>query len=119
MENEREKTNGDGRGDVILGASGGDPAGHAIAGESYVVFGKADTAPVDLAAVAAGTGGFVIEGIDIADRSGTSVAGVGDTNGDGVPDVLIGAPGGDPGPGANAGESYVVIRENDILGIVQ
>ena len=33
------------------------------AGESYVVFGKADGIPVDLSDIAAGRGGFVINGI--------------------------------------------------------
>jgi hypothetical protein len=33
--------NGDGTGDLIIGARGGDPGGDASAGESYVVFGRA------------------------------------------------------------------------------
>ena len=61
--------NGDGFDDVIIGAFDGDGPGNtrAGAGDSYVVFGKASgfAAEVDLAAVAAGNGGFVIHGQDV------------------------------------------------------
>lgn len=45
-------------------------------------------------------------GEDISDSSGTSVAIVGDVNGDGFDDILIGAPGDDDN-GANAGQAYL------------
>ena len=75
-------------------------------------FGKASgfAAEVDLAAVAAGNGGFVIHGQDGGDVSGRSVASAGDVNGDGFDDLIIGAEGGD-GSGntrPSAGDSYVV-----------
>ena len=50
-----------------------------------------------------GTNGFRLDGIDAFDHSGTSVAGTGDVNGDGIDDLIIGAYGADPD-----GESYVV-----------
>src|SRR5262245_22453818 len=85
--------NGDGFDDLIIGARAGDGPGNtrADAGDSYVVFGKASgfAAEIDLAAVAAGTGGFVIHGQDAGDRSGFSVASAGDINGDGFDDLLI------------------------------
>ena len=87
--------NGDGFDDLIIGARGGDAAGNAksLAGDSYVVFGKASGwgAPIDLGDVAAGTGGFVINGQDASDRSGISVASAGDVDGDGFDDLVIGA----------------------------
>ncbi|MDX1570070.1 MAG: integrin alpha [Xanthomonadales bacterium] len=49
--------NGDGIGDVIVGAWFADPGGASDAGESYVVFGKTDGTPVDLATIDGG-GGF-------------------------------------------------------------
>jgi Ca2+-binding RTX toxin-like protein len=106
--------NGDGFADLIIGAYGGHAAGNAKfgAGDSYVVFGKASGwgAAVDLATIAAGTGGFVIHGQDVGDRSGRSVASAGDINGDGFADLNIGAEPADAAGNAKryAGDSYVV-----------
>jgi Ca2+-binding RTX toxin-like protein len=106
--------NGDGFADLIIGARYGDAAGNAKgnAGDSYVVFGKASGwgAAIDLTTIAAGTGGFVIHGQDISDRSGSSVASAGDINGDGFADLIIGARNGDAAGNAktDAGESYVI-----------
>ena len=65
--------NGDGFDDLIIGTYGGGAAGNAksYAGDSYVVFGKASGwgAAIDLATIAAGTGGFVIHGQDGEDLS--------------------------------------------------
>ena len=55
-----------------------------------------------------GSDGFVINGVDSGDQSGFSVSGAGDVNGDGVSDLLVGAPAGDPNGNRGAGESYVV-----------
>ncbi len=47
--------------------------------------------PLELSDVVAGTGGFVINGIDPNDNSGRSVSGAGDVNGDGLADLIVGA----------------------------
>jgi hypothetical protein len=62
--------NGDGLADLIVGAHGSDPAAGSYAGRSYVVFGKTGGSAVDLSAIAAGSGGFVINGQCAGDRSG-------------------------------------------------
>jgi hypothetical protein len=98
--------NGDGLADLIVGARGADPGGDGSAGESYVVFGKTDSMPVDLSNL--GTGGFRIDGIDDSDYSGAAVSGGGDVNGDGLADLIVSAYGADPGGNSSAGESYVV-----------
>ena len=90
--------NGDGLDDLLIGALGG---------ESYVVFGKADwlaspTLTLNVATLD-GTNGFTLFGVDSSDGSG-----VGDVNGDGFDDLLIGA--------SNAyasGASYVVFGKAD------
>jgi len=106
--------NGDGLDDVIVGAFRAEPDGNSRAGESYVVFGKADSASVDLGAL--GSGGFRIDGIDADDFSGYSVSGAGDVNGDGLDDVIVGAYGADPDGNSQAGESYVVFGPSQVTG---
>ena len=86
--------NGDGIDDLIIGVRGANTAGAALAGQSFVVFGRADgfPAPIDLVVIGRGAGGFLIDGARAGDDSGFSVAGAGDVNGDGFADLLIGAP---------------------------
>jgi hypothetical protein len=62
--------NGDGLADLIVGARQSDPASGSNAGRSYVVFGKSGSGAVDLSAIAAGNGGFVINGQCAYDLSG-------------------------------------------------
>jgi len=55
-----------------------------------------------------GSNGFVLGGIDAGDESGRSVSTAGDVNGDGIDDLIIGAPYADSNGNTRAGESYVV-----------
>ncbi len=100
--------NGDGFADLIIGAELADPIAGADAGESYVVFGldQGFGASIDLSDLD-GENGFRIDGVDADDRSGRSVGGAGDVNGDGISDIIIGARYAESGPGT-AGKSYVV-----------
>jgi hypothetical protein len=83
--------NGDGLADLAVGAYFSDPATGTDAGRSYVVFGRTSGGSINLSAVAAGTGGFVINGQCAGDKSGISVSSAGDVNGDGLADVIVGA----------------------------
>jgi len=102
--------NGDGFADLIVGALGGEATGDVNYGETYVVFGAASgfTATFDLASID-GNNGFRIDGLDLNDESGSAVAGVGDVNGDGIDDIIIGANNAYTSGGtAFSGEAYVV-----------
>ncbi|MGH2945067.1 MAG: integrin alpha [Solirubrobacteraceae bacterium] len=82
--------NRDGLADVIVGAPGPFEDSTNRRGSAYVVYGKRDSAAVDLRT---STNGFRIRGRRHLwpDRFGSTVAGVGDVNGDGRPDVAVGA----------------------------
>lgn len=95
----------DGRGDFVVGAP--------LAGSSYVVFGKADAAPVDLRRFdlnIQGTSGFRIDTPAPEFNDGYSVGGAGDTNGDGRADVLVGVI---ERTHKSPGTAYVVFGKSD------
>lgn len=103
--------NGDGLAEIVIGAPKYDANGITNAGGVFVVWGKADMTTVDLAQVAGGTGGFVIQGASIEDNSGYSVASAGDVNGDGRADLVLGARLADA-PGLDQGAAYVVFGKS-------
>ena len=106
--------------DFIVSAVGaGDEAG-----TSYVVFGEDEfegTLNLDDLNI---NRGFAIDGIvggdgtTPGDRSGESVSGAGDVNGDGIDDLLVGAPQASPGELRDAGEAYIVYGRVENLGDV-
>ncbi|MEH2058962.1 MAG: hypothetical protein V7K97_22960 [Nostoc sp.] len=100
--------NGDGIDDLIIGTPFADPNG-AFSGQSYVVFGSKGgfDAQFNLSTLN-GTNGFAINGINTRDDSGNSVSSAGDINGDGIDDLIIGAPGASPNGSDESGQSYVV-----------
>ena len=105
--------NGDGVDDVIIGRAFANPNAIVDAGASYVVFGGENVGvggSLNLSDLN-GVNGFVINGIELGDRSGLSVSNAGDINDDGVDDVIIGGPG---AGGDRVAESYVVFGGRDI-----
>ncbi|MFC3194056.1 integrin alpha [Marinicella sediminis] len=81
-----------------------------------MIFGSEDTdlSPIELVNLTEELG-FVIWGTRIDDFSGRSVSSAGDINGDGIDDVIIGAPRADPNGLSDAGQSYVVFGSDIIF----
>ena len=90
-----------------------DPNGVSDAGETYVVFGTSGgfDANLELANLN-GDNGFTVNGVNAGDMSGASVSGVGDINGDGYDDLLIGAREADPNGNEQAGEVYAIYGQD-------
>ncbi len=112
--------NGDGLIDLLLGAPGGDGPDdrRTDAGEAYILFGRPDLPPTfDVDGVPGPD--VIVYGRDRGDRLGSGVA-AGDVNGDGIADVILGAPGAD-GPANirdNVGEVVVLLGGFDLLGTI-
>ena len=96
--------NGDGIDDLIIGAEFG-----ASGGQSYVIFGSKGSWSSSFSfSNLNGNNGFILNGIKSGDQSGYSVASAGDVNGDGIDDLIVGA----PSASSETGRSYVVFGSN-------
>ncbi|MBI4694392.1 MAG: FG-GAP repeat protein [Gammaproteobacteria bacterium] len=97
--------NGDGYADLLIGAPG---STSADTGRAYVVFGHAGGYPstLELAQLASGIEGLTIHGNTPGSRLGASVGRAGDIDGDGLPEIVIGAPGMEAG--GTTGRAYVL-----------
>ncbi|MCP4960910.1 MAG: hypothetical protein GY925_16795, partial [Actinomycetia bacterium] len=96
---------GDGIADIAVGASYDDDGGSAR-GAVYVLFLNADGTVKAEQKISSTTGGFTGP-LDDTDYFGTSVAGMGDLDGDGIADIAVGAHFDDDG-GSNRGAIYVL-----------
>lgn len=92
---------------MIVGNDAINTIGARHPGVSYVVFGAANLANVDLLRLD-GSNGFRLASPINEDHSGHSVASAGDVNGDGFDDLIVGAAGDDAYGSSNTGGAYVV-----------
>jgi len=89
--------NADGKDDFIIGANMANPGGINDAGSVFIYSGSD------------GSLLFQIDGDNISDRLGSSVAGAGDVNGDGRDDIIVAAPDNDPSGVSQAGSAFVFV----------
>ena len=95
--------NQDGYPDVIVGSNQADPGGRDRAGSAFVYSGED------------GTLIWRFDGAAELDLLGNSVAGLGDVNQDGFPDVIVGAPLADPGGKNEAGCAFIYSGKDGTL----
>ena len=111
--------NNDGFDDVIISNSPFNS--FSSSSETYVIFGGNSFNPNLNPSQLNGSNGFIFHAINSYDDFGASVSSAGDINGDGIDDIIIGAPKADiyddgyyPDGNIYTGESYVIFGENTI-----
>lgn len=103
---------GDGVTDIVVGASGDDDGGD-LRGAAWVLLLNSDgtvKSHQKISDTAGSFAGILADG----DRFGTSVTGIGDLNGDGFGDIVVGTPNNDDGnPGGNRGAVWMLFLDAD------
>ncbi len=105
--------NNDGFSDMVIGALAASPGGDYRRGKLHVVLGSANLpASVDLA-----NSDMVVLGRGAEDLFAENLV-LGDFNSDGYEDMIIGAPGADPGGKGSAGEVYVIFGQATLPSLI-
>ena len=105
--------NGDGAPDLAVGAHEASPRGRTLAGAIHVVFGGSELGRLFSLKDLEGSNGFRISGLEDFDTLGKAVSLRGDINGDGLADLVLGAPFADPEGIDGAGVIYVLFGTTD------
>ena len=106
---------GDGLADILIGAHGNDETG-IDAGKSYLFLGSQLGSSSSISSASAES---AFLGEAAGDRSGQVLSSAGDVDGDGLDDLLIGAPDQDDSAG-NAGKTYILLASqlsNSTIGL--
>ncbi|MCH8151057.1 MAG: FG-GAP repeat protein [Planctomycetes bacterium] len=103
--------NGDGVGDLAVGANGDDDGG-LDRGAVWVLFLNTDGTVKSYQKISDTQGGFTGT-LDTSDNFGRSVASLGDLDGDGVGDLVVGADGDDDGAGSGLGAVWILFLNTD------
>ncbi len=106
---------GDGVPDIVVG-SRSDQDGGTDAGAVYIVFMRADLTPKAATKIGAASGGLPKGAILAGDMFGYGVAGIGDLDGDGVPDLAVTSPNAERSglpSSANRGALFVCLLNPD------
>jgi hypothetical protein len=107
--------NGDGRDDLAVGASFAAPLGRTDAGSVYLFYGQSGSFPsVDLASQAAPV---AVWGAVTGDRAGSALA-LQDLDGDGLAELVIGAPLANPAGRTGAGAVYILKGRANFTGSI-
>jgi len=102
--------NDDGISDLAVGAPNDDD-GEDNSGAVWILFMEMDGTVADWQKISRREGGFS-GNLDSDDYFGAAVAGIGDLDNDGTPDLVVGAPGGDD-RGTDRGEIWVLFLDAD------
>lgn len=100
--------NGDGYGDFLIGAPGADAGGRIDSGSAFLIYGRAGGLGATLALSGLGAGGVRLDGPGPGALAGAALA-AGDLNGDGLTDLLVGAPGADIANRTDNGAIYALL----------
>ena len=102
--------NDDGVSDLAVGAPNDDD-GEVNSGAVWILFMEMDGTVADWQKISRREGGFS-GNLDNDDHFGAAVAGIGDLDNDGTPDLVVGAPGGDD-RGTDRGEIWVLFLDSE------
>lgn len=103
--------NGDEIDDIIIGARNVMINGLSGAGAAYVIFGYSNVTAFADIDVGNFSSGYYIPGFNQGGRTGASVSGAGDVNGDGIADIIVGSYGASAGITTSAGKAHVIFGQ--------
>ncbi|MGD2073669.1 MAG: integrin alpha [Gammaproteobacteria bacterium] len=101
----------DGVFDIAVGAPGDDDGGDNR-GAVWILFLDPEGTVQDLQKISARVGGDLLGRLDDNDRFGSAVTSLGDLNGDGIPELAVGAPDDSDG-GTGKGAVWILFMNND------